>query len=152
VLANQAQQVVLKRHRPLAAGADRAADSAPAGHRPRQRQPAPRRRPLQERHVRLARRQVPEPGQFLDVQQRLGPAAEGARQRFDTTYGIGITGVAGPDGGTPEKPVGLVYIGVAYADGCDVEKCNFIGSRQIVRARSAQTALNMLRLRVLQSG
>ena len=75
--------------------------------------------------------------------------AEGARQRFGTTYGIGITGVAGPDGGTPEKPVGLVYIGVAYAGGCDVEKCNFIGSRQVVRTRSAQTALNMLRLRIL---
>ncbi len=75
--------------------------------------------------------------------------AEGARKRFGTTYGIGITGVAGPDGGTPEKPVGLVYIGVAYPDGCDVEKCNFIGSRQIVRTRSAQTALNMLRLRIL---
>ncbi len=75
--------------------------------------------------------------------------AEGARQRFGTTYGIGITGVAGPEGGTAEKPVGLVYIGVAHPDGCDVEKCNFIGSRQVVRTRSAQTALNMLRLRVL---
>lgn len=76
--------------------------------------------------------------------------AEGARKRFGTTYGIGITGVAGPDGGTPEKPVGLVYIGVAHPDGCDMEKCNFIGSRQVVRTRSAQTALNMLRLRILQ--
>ena len=77
--------------------------------------------------------------------------AEGARQRFGATYGIGITGIAGPDGGTPEKPVGLVYIAVAYAGGCDVEKANFIGSRQVVRTRSAQTALNMLRLRALQS-
>jgi nicotinamide-nucleotide amidase len=75
--------------------------------------------------------------------------AEGARKRFGTTYGIGITGIAGPDGGTPEKPVGLVYIAVAYEGGCDVEKANFIGSRQVVRTRSAQTALNMLRLRAL---
>ena len=83
-----------------------------------------------------------------DVAQAL---AEGARRRFGATYGIGITGIAGPDGGTPEKPVGLVYIAVAYPEGCDLEKAHFIGSRQVVRTRSAQTALNMLRLRVLQS-
>ncbi len=76
--------------------------------------------------------------------------AEGARAAFGTDYGIGITGVAGPGGGAPEKPVGLVYIAVAYDGGCDVEKANFIGSRQIVRHRASQTALNMLRLRVLQ--
>jgi nicotinamide-nucleotide amidase len=84
----------------------------------------------------------PEVGQAL---------AEGARQRFGTDYGIGITGVAGPGGGTPEKPVGLVYIAVASPGGCDVEKANFIGSRQIVRHRAAQTALNMLRLHILTS-
>jgi nicotinamide-nucleotide amidase len=77
--------------------------------------------------------------------------AEGARRRFGSTYGIGITGIAGPDGGTPEKPVGLVYIAVATPDGCDVEQANFIGSRQVVRTRSAQTALNMLRLRALRT-
>ena len=76
--------------------------------------------------------------------------AEGARARFGTTYGIGVTGIAGPDGGTAEKPVGLVYIAVAYPGGCDVEKSNFIGSRAIVRTRSAQTALNLLRLRILR--
>lgn len=78
--------------------------------------------------------------------------AEGARKRFGADYGIGVTGIAGPDGGTPEKPVGLVYIAVAYPGGCDIEKANFIGSRQIVRHRSSQTALNTLRLRVLQQG
>jgi nicotinamide-nucleotide amidase len=77
--------------------------------------------------------------------------AEGARERFGATYGIGVTGVAGPDGGTPEKPVGLVYIAVAYPGGCDVDKANFIGSRQVVRHRASQTALNMLRLRALKS-
>ncbi len=76
--------------------------------------------------------------------------AEGARKRFGTDYAIGITGVAGPGGGTPEKPVGLVYITVAYEGGCDLETCNFIGSRQIIRHRSSQTALNMLRLRALK--
>lgn len=77
--------------------------------------------------------------------------AEGARRRFGADYGIGVTGIAGPDGGTPEKPVGLVYLAVAYEGGCEVEKANFIGSRQVVRHRSSQTVLNMLRLRALRS-
>lgn len=77
--------------------------------------------------------------------------AEGARRRFGADYGIGVTGVAGPDGGTPEKPVGLVYLAVAYEGGCEMDKANFIGSRQVVRYRSSQTVLNMLRLHVLRS-
>jgi nicotinamide-nucleotide amidase len=86
------------------------------------------------------------------VSAEVGQAlAEGARARFRTDFGIGITGVAGPGGGTAEKPVGLVYIAAAYPGGCDVERVNYIGSRQIVRHRAAQTALNMLRLRILQS-
>lgn len=78
--------------------------------------------------------------------------AEGARTRFGTTYGIGVTGIAGPDGGTPEKPVGTVWLAVSYPGGCDVERAHFIGSRPIVRTRSAQTVLNMLRLRALKTG
>lgn len=77
--------------------------------------------------------------------------AEGARARFGADYGIGVTGIAGPDGGTPEKPVGLVYLAVAYSGGCDVDKANFIGSRAVVRHRASQTVLNMLRLRVLHT-
>lgn len=77
--------------------------------------------------------------------------AEGARKRFEADFGIGITGIAGPDGGTAQKPVGLVYIAVAYEGGCDVEQANFIGSRAVVRTRSAQTALNLLRLKALRS-
>lgn len=75
--------------------------------------------------------------------------ANGVRKRFGSTYGIGVTGIAGPTGGTPEKPVGLVYIAVAGPDSCDVEKVNYIGSRTTVRFRASQTALNMLRLRML---
>ncbi len=87
------------------------------------------------------------------VSREVGRAlAEGARNRFGTDYGIGVTGVAGPGGGTPDKPVGLVYIAVAYPGGCDVDQANFIGSRQIIRHRASQTALNMLRLRALQLG
>ena len=76
--------------------------------------------------------------------------AVGVRERFGSDYGIGVTGIAGPDGGTPEKPVGLVYLAVAFPGGCEVDKVNYIGSRSIVRHRASQTALNMLRLRVLR--
>jgi nicotinamide-nucleotide amidase len=76
--------------------------------------------------------------------------AEGVRKRFSSSYGIGITGIAGPGGGSAEKPVGLVYIAVADENGCQVEKANYIGSRAIVRLRAGQTALNMLRLKLLE--
>ncbi|MCX6361397.1 MAG: competence/damage-inducible protein A [Armatimonadetes bacterium] len=75
--------------------------------------------------------------------------ADGIRRRFGADYGIGITGVAGPDGGTPEKPVGLVYVAVADADGAEAERCLFFGRRRDVRWRSTQTALVQLRTRVL---
>lgn len=76
--------------------------------------------------------------------------ARGARERFGTDFGIGITGIAGPDGGSPEKPVGLVYIAIADADGVKVERNKFIGGRKDIRYRSTQFALVMLRDRVLQ--
>lgn len=72
--------------------------------------------------------------------------AAGARQRFHSDYGIGITGIAGPGGATPGKPVGLVFIALAHAAGCDVDRVEFIGDRAVVRTRASQTALNMLRL------
>ncbi len=76
--------------------------------------------------------------------------ARGARERFGAHFGIGITGIAGPGGGTPEKPVGLVYIGVANSEGVRVEKSNFLGSRADVRYRSAHFALVMLRDAILK--
>ena len=75
--------------------------------------------------------------------------AEGARGRFASDFGIGITGVAGPGGGTPQKPVGLVYIGIADSEGVHVEESHFTGSRQVIRYRSSQTALVLLRSRLL---
>ena len=75
--------------------------------------------------------------------------AIGIAFRFDSTYGIGVTGIAGPGGGSEEKPVGLVYLAVAGPGGCVVEKVNYIGSRSIIRYRASQTVLNMLRMRIL---
>jgi len=70
--------------------------------------------------------------------------AEAARTRFGTDYGIGVTGIAGPGGGTPEKPVGLVWFAVAGPDGTSAHRSIFPGSREEIRARAAQTGLYLL--------
>lgn len=70
--------------------------------------------------------------------------AERVRELSGTHYGIGVTGVAGPGGGTEEKPVGLVYVALASPDGTHVERCLYAGSRADVRFRATQTALRLL--------
>lgn len=67
--------------------------------------------------------------------------AEGVRQKFGSTYGIAVTGVAGPGGGTPEKPVGLVYGGLATPAGARVYRMEFRGSRDQIRLRTAKMML-----------
>jgi nicotinamide-nucleotide amidase len=77
--------------------------------------------------------------------------AEGVRDRIGTTWGVSITGVAGPGGGSDEKPVGLVYVGLSSAAGTITQKL-LLGpnrSREIIRQRSALSALNALRLKLL---
>jgi len=95
--------------------------------------------------------------QFADVQQDLldvygavsepvaRALAEGIRQRCRTTLGLGITGVAGPSGGTAEKPVGLVFHALASESGTEVVKRNFPGDRERVRWFASQQALDMVR-------
>jgi competence/damage-inducible protein CinA-like protein len=75
--------------------------------------------------------------------------AEGIRERCDTTLGVGVTGIAGPTGGTEEKPVGLVYIGVSDGKTTDVVERRFNGDRGRVRSYAAQTALDMVRRRLM---
>ncbi len=77
--------------------------------------------------------------------------AEGIRSRAGTNVGIGVTGVAGPGGGTPEKPVGTVAIAIVAGDGARVRTFQFIGDREQVKYQSAQAALNMLRLMMPQA-
>jgi nicotinamide-nucleotide amidase len=74
--------------------------------------------------------------------------ARGARRKAGTDFAIGITGIAGPTGGTEQKPVGLVYISIYSDSGCQTKCCHFINKRQLTRHRAAQTALNMLRLKL----
>jgi competence/damage-inducible protein CinA-like protein len=75
--------------------------------------------------------------------------AEGVRRRSRADYAIAVTGIAGPAGGTPEKPVGLVFVAVADAAGTVVERFVWPGTRAQFKARVSQTALNMARKRVL---
>jgi nicotinamide-nucleotide amidase len=70
--------------------------------------------------------------------------ASGAKQKFNATFGIGITGVAGPGGGTKEKPVGLVYVAVSSGNGTEVVEHRFRGGRDHVREASVQAALAQL--------
>ena len=77
--------------------------------------------------------------------------AQGVRAKFGTTYGVGITGIAGPTGGTPEKPVGTVHLAVASESAYKHRKLFWQGPRTIVKWFSAQTALDLLRRFVLRS-
>ncbi len=74
--------------------------------------------------------------------------AIGARERFGATLAASVTGIAGPDGGTAAKPVGLTYIGVADARGVDVRRIVWPGDRAANRRDSVVAALQMLLDRV----
>lgn len=72
--------------------------------------------------------------------------ADAVRARARSSVGVGITGIAGPGGGSPEKPVGTVCIAVAIPQARDVRRFAFIGPRDLVKFQSVQAAMNMLRL------
>ncbi len=71
--------------------------------------------------------------------------ASGVREAFHTDIGLSVTGIAGPTGGTPEKPVGTVYIGLATPQKVEARHHLFHGSREEIKALSAQAALDWLR-------
>ena len=74
--------------------------------------------------------------------------AEGARVRLGSTVAAAVTGIAGPDGGTPDKPVGLTYVAVADAAGADVRRVVWPGDRAANRRDSAIAVLEALVARV----
>jgi nicotinamide-nucleotide amidase len=72
--------------------------------------------------------------------------ADGAREKFHSELGVGITGVAGPGGGTAEKPVGLVFFSVAHGDGERLTRSlQLPGSRADIRDRSTTVAMHLIR-------
>ncbi len=75
--------------------------------------------------------------------------AEGIRKRSRTDFGLSITGIAGPGGGSEDKPVGLVYIGLADDAHTEHRKLIIPGDRQLIRWRASQAALDLLRRRLI---
>lgn len=93
------------------------------------------------------------PAETLDTHGAVSPEtaaamAEGIAKTAGTTIGLSTTGIAGPDGGTADKPVGLVYVGITIGGRTTVEKINTIGTRNEIRNRATMQALNFLRNRL----
>jgi len=74
--------------------------------------------------------------------------SEEVKKRFETDYGISITGIAGPGGGTKEKPVGTVFIGISGINSTKVYKYMFGKDREKNKLKTSQAAFNMLRLSI----
>ena len=75
--------------------------------------------------------------------------AEGVRERAETDFGLAVTGIAGPSGGTEDKPVGLVYVALADDAHTEHRKLLLPGDRQLIRWRASQAALDLLRRRLI---
>ena len=91
---------------------------------------------------------------FGAVSEQVAEAlADGAIKRFDAGFGIGITGIAGPDGGTEEKPVGTVCFSVASSSGRRITRTAALpGNRADVRDRATTVALHLLRQLLQEEG
>lgn len=75
--------------------------------------------------------------------------AEGIRERCESTIGLGITGIAGPTGGSNEKPVGLVWLAISDADGTETLEKQFPGDRNAIRFYASQQGLDLVRRRLM---
>jgi nicotinamide-nucleotide amidase len=75
--------------------------------------------------------------------------AVGCRERFRADYAVSTVGLAGPGGGSPDKPVGLAFAGLAWDGGVRSQSYNWLGTREEVQSRTAKMALNLLRLHLL---
>ena len=76
--------------------------------------------------------------------------AEGVRSHAGSDYGVSVTGIAGPDGGSEEKPVGTVFVGYADRSRAKSIKFTFPGDRHLIRWRSSQAALDYLRRQIIR--
>jgi nicotinamide-nucleotide amidase len=77
--------------------------------------------------------------------------AQGIRRRVGSTLGVGITGIAGPGGGSEEKPVGTVHIALASAETVKEKGARFPGDREMIRFQASQLALDLVRTHFLYS-
>lgn len=96
------------------------------------------------------------PGQLLVAHGAVSaPVAEamarGICEKTGTPLGLAITGIAGPDGGTPAKPVGTVYIALATPEGVQSQRFSFAGGRDAIKWQSTQMALDLLRRYLLST-
>jgi nicotinamide-nucleotide amidase len=96
------------------------------------------------------------PQDLLDQHGAVSPQvaeamALGCRERMKTDLAVSTTGLAGPGGATPEKPVGLVYVGLAWPGGVSSASFNWAGTRLEIQSRTAKMALNTVRLKLLES-
>jgi nicotinamide-nucleotide amidase len=78
--------------------------------------------------------------------------AEGIRRRVGSTLGVGITGIAGPGGGSDEKPVGTVHVAISHSGGIKERGARFPGDRESIRWQASQIALDMVRVHFLYNG
>jgi nicotinamide-nucleotide amidase len=85
-------------------------------------------------------------------EQTVRSMAEGAARRFGVACALAVTGIAGPTGGSPEKPVGTVWIAVRAGGATRALQRQFLGERDEIRSRSAQAALALLRVSLLETG
>ena len=76
--------------------------------------------------------------------------AKGAKKLIRSDFGLGITGIAGPTGATKEKPIGLIYIALAYKDKVETREFKFRGEREVIKAKAANAALDMVRRHLLK--
>jgi nicotinamide-nucleotide amidase len=82
-------------------------------------------------------------------EQAASAMAEGCRKHLTADWALAVTGIAGPGGGSEDKPVGLIYVGLAGPKGTAAYKHLFSGTREFIRLRAALTALNYLRLALM---
>lgn len=105
-------------------------------------------------HNRIKEEMLDVPAELLRTAGAVSAAvaeamAQGCRRRFGADLAVSTTGIAGPTGATPTKPIGLVYVGLAWEGGVTSQAYQWSGTRQEIQERAARQALNLLRLHLL---